>query len=215
MVMPGDNVGGTYKETLRTIRIEVCGGIASGKTTFAALLEGIGVNAVYEDFQANPFFYWFYSDPDKYSFETEITFLLQHYSSIKVAMEDSNKIVCDFSLYLDLAYARVTLNERKRQAFLAVYEEVQADLPKPDLLIHLRCSAETELQRIHTRGRKVEQTLSVEFLQKVNCSVERYIDELRGEVAILTVDSDKLDFANNRSVRDELVGLTLGQLKGG
>jgi deoxyguanosine kinase len=194
-------------------RIEVCGGIASGKTTFATLIEGAGVSAVYEDFRANPFFDLFYSDPQKYAFETELTFLLQHYSSVKVARKGGYTLICDFSLYLDLAYARVTLDERKQQAFRAVYDEALSDLSKPDLLVHLRCEAETELRRIRARGREVEQTISIEFLRALNRSLENYIKELSGELTILVVDSDRWNFAADASVRTDLVGLTLDKLK--
>jgi deoxyadenosine/deoxycytidine kinase len=35
--------------------IEICGGIASGKTTFAGLLSTLGWEVVYEAFGTNPF----------------------------------------------------------------------------------------------------------------------------------------------------------------
>ena len=52
------------------VRIEICGGIASGKTTFAVLLNSLGYDPVYENFQSNPFWEAFYTVPEKYNFET-------------------------------------------------------------------------------------------------------------------------------------------------
>ncbi len=91
-------------------RIEVCGGIASGKTTLANLLHKLDIPSTLENFAANPFMQQFYADPIKTAFETEITFLLQHYHQTKIAANLNKRFVCDFSFLLDLAYARVTLN---------------------------------------------------------------------------------------------------------
>ena len=66
------------------MRIEICGGIASGKTSLAKLLEEHTIGTViYEDFKVNPFWEAFYNNPGEYIFETELTFTLQHYHEIK------------------------------------------------------------------------------------------------------------------------------------
>ena len=59
--------------------VEVCGGIASGKTTFASLMTRIDLIPIFEDFKKNPFWEAFYCNPGKYIFETEISFILLHY----------------------------------------------------------------------------------------------------------------------------------------
>lgn len=81
------------------IYIEVCGGIASGKTTFASLMKNIGLNPVFEDFKKSPFWEAFYRNPGKYIFETEVSFILSHYHQIKKTLESSknNKLIYDFS----------------------------------------------------------------------------------------------------------------------
>ena len=53
-------------------RIEICGGIASGKTTLASLMKKLKVEVLFEDFKTNPFWKAFYVYPGKYIFETEI-----------------------------------------------------------------------------------------------------------------------------------------------
>src|SRR5207302_1694437 len=79
------------------IRIEICGGIASGKTTFASLFEQ-QAKIIYEDFQAVPFWQDFYAAPAEHAFETELSFLLQHYHQVKRAQSKGQSlVVCDFS----------------------------------------------------------------------------------------------------------------------
>ena len=90
------------------MRIEICGGIASGKTTFAALVSRIGYESISESFVTNPFWDAFYSEPGSYIFETEITFALQQYHQVKKQLGAAKPIVCDYSfiwisLMLELA----------------------------------------------------------------------------------------------------------------
>ena len=60
-------------------RIEICGGIASGKTTLASILKQLDYNVVFERFMDNPFLNEFYtSNGSDNTFETEMVFLLLH-----------------------------------------------------------------------------------------------------------------------------------------
>ena len=133
-------------------RIEVCGGIASGKTTLASILPSSSFFPIFEDFKNNPFWEAFYSDPDKFSFETEITFLLQHYHQIIASEPQGEVIVSDYSFILDRAYVDVTLQGSTRYSFLAVYDEVINRLPPPALVVYLDCTPKVELERIRDRG---------------------------------------------------------------
>lgn len=180
----------------RLSRIEICGGIASGKTTLATLLPTLDIQAVREDFRGNPFWRAFYADPVSYAFETEVSFLLQHYHDIKNAARFGKLFACDFSLFLDLSYAQVTLSAARRRAFLAVYREVARELLAPALLIHLRCDPSLQLKRIRRRGRKVEKSIDIGYLKRINAQLERVLARQELNSRILTVDSGVLDFAH-------------------
>ena len=189
-----------------TLYIEVCGGIASGKTTFAGLMSRVDVTPVFEDFKTNPFWQAFYSDPVKYAFETEITFLLQHYHQIKKDQLITGKsICCDFSFFLDIAYAEIGLKGSKLKTFISVYNEIKQDLPPPTLLIYLKCDAKTELERIRNRGRTVEDSITVEFLEALNSALERQVEKIRGSLPVVVIDSTLKDFAHDESIKLEVI----------
>lgn len=188
-----------------TSRIEICGGIASGKTTLANLLGISNINPILESFQTNPFWRAFYADPVGTAFETEITFLLQHYHQIKIARKSGNTIASDFSIYLDLAYAYVTLPQDKREIFLSVYQEVEKELGAPSLLIHLKCNPEVELQRIWERGREVENSITVEYLQQINTQLENILVEKAHPGKLLVINSGLLDFAHDEDVQQSIL----------
>lgn len=194
--------------------IEICGGIASGKTTFASLMENLKLEIFFEDFKKNPFWEAFYANPGKCVFETEITFLLLHYHQIKSAFESQERTaICDFSFLLDLAYAKVGLTGSKLEAFERVYSEIQGELGPPALIIYLKCDAETELARIRGRGRAEENMITLEFLEALNFALKREMQNHQTDSMIMTIDSAAKDFANDKSVRDEMRMLISDQLR--
>lgn len=188
-------------------RFEVAGGIASGKSTLASALAERGVELTPESFESNPFFELFYSNPARYAFETEITYMLQHYSYISDAMIASGQsVVADFSMALDLAYARVTLEPTDLEVFEKVFDHALFKIGCPDLLVKLDCAPEVELERIRGRARPAERAITLDYLSKLNESVERVLADRRFKgLKVLRIDSDKLDFRPEGRDRDAVV----------
>src|SRR5882724_184754 len=182
-------------------RIEICGGIASGKTTLARLLRRSQVHPVFERFRANPFYLAFYRDPVGTAFETEITFLLQHYHQQKLITQRHRRFCSDFSLVLDHAYACVTLPRDQLRIFRLILRKVESNLPSRTLLIHLACSPEIELQRIRRRHRHAERTIKVDYLEKINAALASRIENLSRAEKLVVIDSGTADFAHDRRIR--------------
>lgn len=193
-------------------RIEICGGIASGKTTFATLLSEIGFNCIYESFATNPFWDAFYSDPVSYAFETEISFTLQHYHQIKKQAIARKPAVCDYSFLLDIAYAEMGLQGSQLAAFRAVYEEIKKELSPPALIVHLQCNPEIELARIRARGREVEKNITVEFLSALDDAVTEQINIAKGHVPILAIDSVHNNFVDDEDVKSKLLQMVVDSM---
>jgi deoxyadenosine/deoxycytidine kinase len=184
------------------MRVEICGGIASGKTTLARLLRRARLSLILEDFRRNPFLTDFYKDPRRFAFETELSFVLQHYHAVIRAR--ASRAVCDFSFFLDWAYANFTLTARDRRHFLYLYEILVHRLGNPGALIRLRCPAEIELKRIRLRGRGREKAISVAYLEGLDRALEKVVHSLRG-VPVLEIDSHASDFAHNPLHRAQVV----------
>lgn len=198
------------------LRIEVCGGIASGKTTFAQLMKSIGIEPILENFKENPFWEAFYSNPGKYIFETEVSFTLQHYHQIRKDSVLDKFNICDFSFLLDVAYAEIGLQGSPLNTYLTVYEEIGRELPPPILLVYLKCDAETEMKRIRARGRSVENSMTLEFLDSLNRAVEGQVNIAKEKLNVITIDSALKNFADDERVKQEMIAListTLEQLK--
>ncbi len=176
--------------------VEIAGGIASGKTTLLDALTTVGAHPVHENHTLNPYWHDFYSEPDVYSFETEISFLLQHYHFAKKARLVDTVVVLDHSFELDLAYANVGLVGKKRELFAAIYNEVRMELGPPVVLIWLRCTPEEESRRIQARNREVEKNIGLQFLTDLNDNLESTIRSLekRGvATSVLELDAEETD----------------------
>jgi len=187
-------------------RIEICGNIASGKTTMCRNLANSRHVIVYEDFQSNPFYEDFYKDPQAYSFETELTFLLQHYHSIKKHPSGSH-LVCDYSLIQDMAYADVNLTGSRHKIFFEVLNEVQKEIGYPGKLIYLTCLEEILLERIRGRNREVESSISVEYLQALAKAIKLRVESVPSDVQIAIINSGIVDFKDSGESIQSLVKL--------
>lgn len=170
-------------------RIEILGNIASGKTTLSRMLNLTKITVINEQFRLNPFLKDFYKDMDLFSFETEVSFLLQHYHQIK--MEKNNQL-CDFSIYLDYAYADVTLKQkREKQFFTKIFTEILTQVDPPNFVIYLKCPTDELLKRIRRRKRKNEYSISIEYLKNIEVSINKQLIKIRNYIEI---DSLKYNF---------------------
>jgi deoxyadenosine/deoxycytidine kinase len=179
------------------VAVEICGGIAYGKTTLAHLFQRLAIKPTLEDFQANPFYSAFYEDPASFAFEAEITFTLQHYHQIKRSKSLGRAFCTDFSLYLDLAYSKVTLEGNQLAAYKKVYEAARDEIEAPSLLVHLECDPEVALARIRRRGRSAELGLELPYLKTLDLAVRDIADAAQASTHVLRIDSQALDFAND------------------
>ncbi len=195
------------------MRIEICGGIASGKTTFSKLFENSAIHPIIENFGDNPFWKPFYLNPGKYIFETEITFTLQHYHYIKKVKEKEKFIICDFSSIIDLAYARMGLTGMKLKIFEDVYNEITSELGFPDLIVFLKCNSKIQLDRIIKRKRTTEKLIDIKFLESLNNEIEYLIENHLDNQKVITIDSEKEDFLNDEKVisrlKNKIINMTI------
>lgn len=183
------------------VRIEIAGGIASGKTTLARLLRRIGLRPVLEDFRANPFLLDFYRDQASVAFETEIGFALLHHRDLLRAHLTGVSFAADFSFSLDSAYALANLRSQSLEVFKALHQELRRHIPPPTLTVYLECNASEQLRRIRKRNRAFERSISVSYLRSVNRMLRKEMASQKRGYRGLPIQSDAVDFAHDLSAR--------------
>ncbi len=172
-------------------RIEICGAIASGKTTLANAFLKFGNNIALEDFSKISMLDDFYSDPIAVSFETEISFTLQHYYQIKKALRTSKYTVCDFSSVNDYAFALAILNEEEMTIYNKIFAYIIDRIGRPQKLIRLYTSTDELLSRIKKRGRENEQSINTPELLKFEESLILAIERFYGDVPLIKINTEQ------------------------
>jgi deoxyadenosine/deoxycytidine kinase len=85
----------------------------------------------------------------------------------------------------------------------------------PSLVVHLRCTPDTQLQRIALRGRSQETAVERAYLVDLCAAIDWRLEQLRSEVPSLTVveiDTDEVDYATNPAAAHTLAGEFLASL---
>jgi deoxyadenosine/deoxycytidine kinase len=74
---------------------------------------------------------------------------------------------------------------------------MESTVPPPDLLIYARSSIPNLVSKIHKRGREYENSISIDYLSRLNERYEAWISTYdKGD--LLIIDVDDIDFVNNQ-----------------
>ena len=88
------------------------------------------------------------------------------------------------------------MTNRDFQNYTSLFELMEGFVGAPDLLIYLRSSIPNLVSQIHKRGRDYENTISIEYLSRLNERYEAWITNYdKGK--LLIIDVDNIDFVNN------------------
>jgi deoxyadenosine/deoxycytidine kinase len=177
------------------------GNIGSGKTTLAGkIAKQFNARLILERFEDNPFLPKFYSDPGKYSFPLEMSFLADRYRQLKeeLVVQDLFKsfTVADYYFMKSLVFAATTLSGDEYNLYRQIFYIIYSSLPKPDIYVYLHLKPERLIQNIEKRGRDYEKSITVEYLQKIQ---EHYFAFFKQnpENRYLVMDINEMDFVGN------------------
>jgi len=180
--------------------IAVAGNMGVGKSTLTSLLVNVfDGTPFYEAVDDNPYLADFYQDMRQWSFHSQIFFLTSRVRSHREILGHPRTVIQDRSIYEDAEifarnlYQRGNMTDRDFNVYRCLYQEFTQFLPAPDLIIYLKASVPTLIERILRRGRDFEQDVSPLYLQQLNELYDAWIEDFT-LCPILTVDSDRLDF---------------------
>ncbi len=192
--------------SLRYIAIE--GMIGVGKTILATKLsEKLGARLVLEEVEQNPFLANFYQDMRNYALQTQLFFLLSRHRQQQQISQQSlftEKVVSDYSFFKDRIFAYMNLSEHELKLYEKIYEFLEKDVAKPDLVVCLQAPIETLIERIKKRGRGFEQNMDIEYLKALSDAYNRFF--LHYDLTpLLIVNTANLDFVKNENDFTQLV----------
>ena len=189
--------------------IAIEGNLGAGKTTLCKQLkERFDSRILLEQFTDNPFLPMFYENPDRYAFPVELFFMTERHKQMQEELKQGNLfqelLVSDYFFLKTLLFAKNNLNDEEYRLFQRLFNVLNADFPKPDLLVYLHRSVEGAIENIRKRGRDFEQDISKEYLQKVQ---DGYYEYFRTEtkIPILIIDVEKVDFVSSKKHFDMII----------
>ena len=184
--------------------IAIEGVIGVGKTTLARLLQPAFQSAlVLEVFEENPFLSDFYSDRQRYAFQTQIFFLLSRYyqqrRSLPEILQGGEALITDYTFAKDALFARINLAGDELEMYYRVHDALAEKIPLPNLIVYLRADIEVLMQRIASRDRPYERNMEKDYIyQLIKAYDDFFINNqartVGGNVTVLTLDTNELDY---------------------
>ncbi|MEO0074179.1 MAG: deoxynucleoside kinase [candidate division WOR-3 bacterium] len=192
--------------SIRYIAVE--GPIGVGKTVLAELLAGrLEARFVKEAVDENPFLPRFYTDMQKFAFQTQVFFLLSRHRQLRELIQMGlfeQRVVSDYLFDKDRIFASLNLTEHEFALYERIYEVVRTEVPKPDVVVYLQARTEVLLARIRRRGRSFEQNIDEHYLESLSELYNSFF--LRYEDApLLIVNTDRLNYVTSRSEFERLL----------
>ena len=182
------------------MHIAIAGNIGAGKTTLTQLLaKHFKWEAQLEDVVDNPYLDDFYNQMERWSFNLQVYFLNSRFRQIMQIRKSGKNIIQDRTIYEDAnifapnLHAMGLMTNRDFDNYSSLFNLMESTVQAPDLLIYLRSSIPNLVHQIHKRGRDYENSISIDYLSRLN---ERYEAWIHGynKGRLLIVNVDDLDF---------------------
>jgi len=204
------------RATGRYIAVE--GPIGVGKTALARrLATEFGWQLLLEQQgEENPFLRKFYDDPEKYAFQTQLFFLLERYRQQRTLGQldlFSQGTVADYLFARDVIFAQVTLNRDEFGLYQQIYQLLDRQLPRPDLVVYLEARPEVLLRHLRKRDRDYERRITPEYLGRLTEAFRDFFHHYT-EAPLLVVNCSDIDFVEHGGDLADLIKEIRGMRQG-
>lgn len=180
--------------------IIIAGNIGVGKSTLVQRLCDLwGWQPFFEAVIENPYLADFYGDMPRWGFHSQVFFLANRLQIHHEIAAHPSAVIQDRSVYEDAEVFARNLHDqgafspRDYATYRNLYESVLSFLPPPDLVVYLRASVSTLVQRIARRGRTFEARIDPDYLEQLNALYDLWIEHFR-LCPVLVLPADDLDF---------------------
>ncbi|WP_264559696.1 deoxynucleoside kinase [Flavobacterium sp. N2270] len=185
------------------MHIAIAGNIGAGKTTLTKLLaKHFKWDAHFEDVVDNPYLDDFYHQMERWSFNLQIYFLNSRFRQVREIKETGRTTIQDRTIYEDAyifapnLHAMGLMTNRDYNNYKSLFDLMEDLVGSPDLLIYLRSSIPNLVDQIHKRGRDYENTISIEYLSRLNERYEAWV-QTYDKGKLLIIDVDNINFVDN------------------
>lgn len=202
------------------MHVAIAGNIGAGKTTLTQLLsKHFKWEPQYEDVLVNPYLEDFYIDMSRWSFNLQVYFLNSRFRQILDIRQSGKDIIQDRTIYEDAfifapnLHAMGLMTNRDYKNYKSLFDLMESVTKAPDLLIYLRSSVPNLVNQIQKRGREYENSISIDYLNKLNERYEAWIHQYdKGN--LLVIDVENINFVDNPEDLGEIINKIDAELNG-
>jgi len=188
--------------------LAVEGPIGVGKTSLVKLLgKKLGAKMVLEEYENNPFLEDFYNDPERFSFQTQLFFLMNRYrqqQDLRQVDMFHNLLITDYMFVKDRLFASLNLDDKELSLYDTVANLLERNVLKPDMVIYLQADTQTLMRNIARRGRDFETNMSYEYLDALGQVYTEYFFKYQ-ETPLIIINTNNIDFVNNNDDLEEVI----------
>ena len=186
------------------MHIAIAGNIGAGKTTLTETLAShYNWEPHFEDVLKNPYLDDFYERMERWSFNLQIYFLNSRFNQMLECSNNGKNTIQDRTIYED-AYifapnlqSMGLMTNRDFENYQSIFNTLNSFVKDPDLLIYLRSGIPNLVDQIHKRGRDYENSISIEYLSRLNERYEAWIQSY-DKSNLLVIEVDDIDFVENK-----------------
>lgn len=177
--------------------VGIAGMIGAGKSTLAEIVgTHLELDVYYEPVEDNEYLADFYRDTARYSFAMQVYLLNRRFRQHQEIIWRGRSAIQDRTIYEDGIFAKMLaevglMDARDYATYVELFRHMSNFMCKPNLIIYLDVSPERSLERIHMRGREVENGISLEYLQALYRGYEEFIGDISRMVPVVRVDYDR------------------------
>ena len=187
------------------MHLAIAGNIGAGKTTLTKMLsKHYGWEPYFEDVLKIPYLDDFYERMERWSFNLQIYFLNSRFNQMIDCANNEKDTIQDRTIYEDANIFAPNLlsmglmTNRDYKNYESIFKTLKSYIKNPDLLIYLRSGIPNLVDQIHKRGRDYENSISIEYLSRLNERYEAWIEKYDGS-NLLIIEVDDIDFVENNS----------------
>ena len=190
--------------------IGVAGNIGVGKTTFTKLLaEKMDLIPYYESVDDNPYLSDFYGDMERWSFNLQIYFLQHRFRHHIEIVNNNHGVIQDRTIYEDVSifaynlYKMDIMSKRDWETYKQLFDNMGQFLKKPDLIVYLKASTDTLINRIKNRSRDYEKDISEAYLHRLNIYYKKWFSE-SNNFKVLEIDTNNFNIFKDSDKFDKI-----------
>jgi deoxyadenosine/deoxycytidine kinase len=180
--------------------IAIEGVIGAGKTTLAMLLgKKLQARIVLEEFEDNPFLERFYENPERYAFQTQMSFLTARYKQQQQLRNFDlfhDYLVSDYIFDKDRIFAYLNLQDDELRLYESIVNFMDKTITSPDLVVYLQSSPERLMENIKKRNRGIEHGIKESYICDLHDAYNYYFFRYK-KTPLLIINTTELDFANS------------------